>query len=344
MARLKRILVFLLFGGLLGGTFLLAAVFNTAMIWAVWYAFVFVFLLCLLQLLWPLAAVQWQVQRAERPADTPLLLTGTMTNRHWWQWQPQLRAAAADGWGTPATLLGRHRVPVTLHTRLGRGVYSQIKIPVEATDLLGLLSKGRRVKVPVDLVIYPRVPARAVRQLLPTLNLLRAHQLAGLADPYSLKGYRRYIPGDPLNVIDWRVTARAGHMMIRELTPEPTPFIHVVFNRTAANFNEAEWALFFGVQQATRNWTNVWFWWPAPDGGWQHAHELTSRLAAAYVPPATAPAWTPAVNNTLRGATIVVLGQPMASPAAGVRVVPVAVGPDGQLVGGVIERKERASS
>lgn len=88
----------LLFLLILAGSFGLAAIFNTTMIWAVWYAFVFVFLLCLGQLIWPLTSVAWRLRPVERPADTPFSLTGTVANRRWWQWQPQWQAQDHTGW------------------------------------------------------------------------------------------------------------------------------------------------------------------------------------------------------------------------------------------------------
>lgn len=343
MGRIKRFAGMLLFLLILAGSFGLAAIFNTTMIWAVWYAFVFIFLLCLGQLIWPLTSVAWRLRPVERPADTPFSLTGTVANRRWWQWQPQWQAQDHTGWLAPVTLLGKRPAAISVQAQFSRGIYTSLRVPVRSQDLFGLLSKGRRVVVPADVTVYPAVPAALVRQLLPMLSALRAGQRAGLVDPYSLQGYRQYIPGDPLGVVDWRVSARVGHTMIRELTPEPTPFVHVVFNANAQTFNEQEWALFFGLQRATRNWTNVWYWWPTQAGTWAHAHELPTRIAAAYQAPATVAAWSPG-ETPMRDATIVALGTPLPAGGQGIQVVQAAVGPDGRLTGNMLQRKEQRSS
>jgi uncharacterized protein (DUF58 family) len=84
----------------------------------------------------------------------------------------------------------------------------------------------------VDLVIYPKLePASDELHLLP-MNIgrqLSARRGAG----HDLHSLREYLPQDDVRHIDWKATARARHLVVREFTSEDERRVHVVLDTRA---------------------------------------------------------------------------------------------------------------
>lgn len=81
----------------------------------------------------------------------------------------------------------------------------------------------------VDLVIYPKLePASDELHLLPMNNgrQLSARRGAG----HDLHSLREYLPQDDVRHIDWKATARARHLVVREFTSEDERRVHVVLD------------------------------------------------------------------------------------------------------------------
>jgi uncharacterized protein (DUF58 family) len=81
----------------------------------------------------------------------------------------------------------------------------------------------------VDLIIYPRLePAGDELHLLPMNagRLLSARRGAG----HDLHSLREYQPQDDVRHIDWKATARAGHLVVREFASEDERRVHVVLD------------------------------------------------------------------------------------------------------------------
>jgi uncharacterized protein (DUF58 family) len=81
----------------------------------------------------------------------------------------------------------------------------------------------------VDLVIYPKLePASDELHLLP-MNIgrqLSARRGAG----HDLHSLREYMPQDDVRHIDWKATARARHLVVREFTSEDERRVHVALD------------------------------------------------------------------------------------------------------------------
>jgi uncharacterized protein (DUF58 family) len=81
----------------------------------------------------------------------------------------------------------------------------------------------------VDLVIYPKLePASDELHLLP-MNMgrqLSARRGAG----HDLHSLREYQPQDDVRHIDWKATARARHLVVREFTAEDERRVHIVLD------------------------------------------------------------------------------------------------------------------
>jgi uncharacterized protein (DUF58 family) len=90
----------------------------------------------------------------------------------------------------------------------------------------------------VDLVIYPKLePASDELHLLP-MNIgrqLSARRGAG----HDLHSLREYLPQDDVRHIDWKATARARHLVVREFTSEDERRVHVVLD-TRARSDESD--------------------------------------------------------------------------------------------------------
>jgi uncharacterized protein (DUF58 family) len=84
----------------------------------------------------------------------------------------------------------------------------------------------------VDLVIYPKLePASDELHLLP-MNIgrqLSARRGAG----HDLHSLREYLPQDDVRHIDWKATARARHLVVREFTSEDERRVHIVLDTRA---------------------------------------------------------------------------------------------------------------
>ncbi|HYN84662.1 MAG TPA: DUF58 domain-containing protein [Pyrinomonadaceae bacterium] len=81
----------------------------------------------------------------------------------------------------------------------------------------------------VDLVIYPKPrPAGDELHLLPTNAGQMTSSRRGLG--YELHSLRDYLPRDDVRHVDWKATARAGRLTVREFTAEDERRVHVVFD------------------------------------------------------------------------------------------------------------------
>ncbi|HVG28129.1 MAG TPA: DUF58 domain-containing protein [Pyrinomonadaceae bacterium] len=81
----------------------------------------------------------------------------------------------------------------------------------------------------VDLVIYPKLePASDELHLLP-MNIGR-HISARRGAGHDLHSLREYLPQDDVRHIDWKATARARHLVVREFTSEDERRVHVVLD------------------------------------------------------------------------------------------------------------------
>jgi uncharacterized protein (DUF58 family) len=94
-----------------------------------------------------------------------------------------------------------------------RGYYQLGPLVVETGDLLGLHRRYRVLSRPMFLTVYPKVLALSGMQVAskrPIGEVLITHRL--YEDPTRIAGVRRYEPGDPLNRVHWRATARTGEL------------------------------------------------------------------------------------------------------------------------------------
>lgn len=92
-----------------------------------------------------------------------------------------------------------------------RGYYQLGPLVLETGDLFGLHRRHRVVTEPHFLLVYPKVVAINAYNIAsrrPIGEVLLTHRL--YEDPTRISGVRQYQPGDPLNRVHWRATARTG--------------------------------------------------------------------------------------------------------------------------------------
>ncbi|MDT7541568.1 MAG: hypothetical protein QOE33_1472 [Acidobacteriota bacterium] len=99
----------------------------------------------------------------------------------------------------------------------------------------GFFRLRRRLKARnVDLVIYPKLePASDELHLLP-MNMGR-HLSARRGAGHDLHSLREYQPQDDVRHIDWKATARARNLVVREFTAEDERRVHIVLDTRTGN-------------------------------------------------------------------------------------------------------------
>ncbi|WP_218017045.1 DUF58 domain-containing protein [Halalkalibacter krulwichiae] len=98
-----------------------------------------------------------------------------------------------------------------------RGEYNFEELRFTFGDLFGLFERQSQIPCQTTVLVYPRV-----KKLKSTLLSKSSKQMEGESlqqsfdDDRSLAGVRQYVPGDRLNTIDWKQSARSGHLMTKE--------------------------------------------------------------------------------------------------------------------------------
>lgn len=101
-----------------------------------------------------------------------------------------------------------------------RGYYQIGPLVLETGDLFGLHRRYRVGTQPHFLLVYPEVvPLEGfdVASRRPIGEVRMSHRL--YEDPTRIAGVRRYQPGDPLNRVHWRATARTGSLQSKVYEP-----------------------------------------------------------------------------------------------------------------------------
>jgi uncharacterized protein (DUF58 family) len=109
----------------------------------------------------------------------------------------------------------RYKVDCTM-----RGFYQIGPLVLESGDLFGLHRRYRVVAPPAYVLVYPRVVPLLgydIASRRPIGDVRLVHRL--YEDPTRIAGVRPYQPGDPLNRVHWRATARAGRLHSKVYDP-----------------------------------------------------------------------------------------------------------------------------
>lgn len=201
------------------------------------------------------------VQPAQPVAGDPLTVTLRVTNG---SLLPGLQVSL-DGAAGPLAApqrpldvetLGPHgqRLVVSGPWPARRGVHHLPAMTVVAEDPLGLVRARRRAGEPLALTVPPRLAQLASWEVASGAGVRGAARgrRAPVAGATEFRGIRPHSPGEPLNRVDWKATARTGSLMLREFEDAGDGDVAVLFNgpsRTATDGRPDE-VFELGVQAA----------------------------------------------------------------------------------------------
>lgn len=122
-----------------------------------------------------------------------------------------------------------------------RGVHRLLAVAALAEDPLGLVCARRAGGEPLVVTVPPRlvpldawdVTAGAGRR-----GVGRRRPLPTV-DATEIRGIRPHSPGEPLNRVDWKATAKTGGLMLRELEDARDGDVAVLFNAPGAGRDDA---------------------------------------------------------------------------------------------------------
>src|SRR6202522_981804 len=100
-----------------------------------------------------------------------------------------------------------------------RGSYKQDAFGIQTRFPFGFFEKTRTVESQLEILVYPRVePTDQFYEVLPLLSGEMASNFRGRG--HELHSLRDYLPTDSARFVDWKVTARAGRLVVREFARE----------------------------------------------------------------------------------------------------------------------------
>lgn len=100
-----------------------------------------------------------------------------------------------------------------------RGIYRQDAFGIRTRFPFGFFEKTRRVESNMEITVYPPVePTDQFYEVLPLLSGEMASHFRGRG--HELHSLRDYQPTDSGRLVDWKVTAKSGRLMVREFARE----------------------------------------------------------------------------------------------------------------------------
>jgi len=110
-----------------------------------------------------------------------------------------------------------------------RGRYAQKGFQVTSRFPFGFLIKTRQVEAANELIVYPAVePTEEFYEILPLISgELESFYRGRGHDLYSIRDYQ---PSDSARVVDWKATAKAQTLKVREFTREDERRVELVFD------------------------------------------------------------------------------------------------------------------
>jgi uncharacterized protein (DUF58 family) len=100
-----------------------------------------------------------------------------------------------------------------------RGIFRQDAFGIRTRFPFGFFEKTRRVESNMEITVYPPVePTDQFYEVLPLLSGEMASHFRGRG--HELHSLRDYQPTDSGRLVDWKVTAKSGRLMVREFARE----------------------------------------------------------------------------------------------------------------------------
>jgi len=113
-----------------------------------------------------------------------------------------------------------------------RGRYQQDSFGLATRFPFGFLVKTRRIKLPRQIIVYPRVePTDEFFEILPLLTGEFESFVRGRGN--DLYRIREAMPEDSARHVDWKATAKSGSLKVREFSREDERKLRIVFDNPA---------------------------------------------------------------------------------------------------------------
>lgn len=145
-------------------------------------------------------------------------------------------------------LAPKARRDITLHlTFPRRGRYHSYGLRVETSFPFALFEKTRLFELPKDLLVYPRLleNAGAEEHLERLLGDAKESQRAGRGlDDYGVRDQR---PGDPMNRVHWKLSAKKDRTVIREFDDPRGRELNLFLMNVAPDYESGEQAISFAA-------------------------------------------------------------------------------------------------
>ena len=120
-----------------------------------------------------------------------------------------------------------------------RGVYRQDAFGIRTRFPFGFFEKTRRVESNMEITVYPPVePTDQFYEVLPLLSGEMASHFRGRG--HELHSLRDYQPTDSGRLVDWKVTAKSGRLMVREFAREDERRVMLVLDPCVGKVMAAE--------------------------------------------------------------------------------------------------------
>jgi len=122
-----------------------------------------------------------------------------------------------------------------------RGRWRQDAFAVSSKFPFGFLEKVRKVEMPLELIVYPPIePTAEYFEVLPLISgeMESFHRGRG-HDLHSIRDYR---PTDSARHVDWKATARAQQLKVREFAREDERKLELIFDPYIVSKNDPETA------------------------------------------------------------------------------------------------------
>ena len=122
-----------------------------------------------------------------------------------------------------------------------RGYYQLGPLVLETGDLFGLHRRWRVASEPHFLTVYPRIvtlDGYDVASRRPIGEVRMSYRL--YEDPTRIAGVRQYQPGDPINRVHWRSTARTGTLQSKIYEPSTVAGATVLLDFHRDSYDDAD--------------------------------------------------------------------------------------------------------
>ncbi|MBP1043903.1 DUF58 domain-containing protein [Vagococcus sp. BWB3-3] len=130
-----------------------------------------------------------------------------------------------------------------------RGIYQSVQVNFVSKDVFNLLRQTHRFYLETSLLVLPERQLKECRDLMALLNRQKRLPLAvNYMRNQDVKALRDYREGDQLNQIDWKLSAKREHLVVKEFESEPQEELLILFYGNDGHYFEKMLSLFYTME------------------------------------------------------------------------------------------------